>query len=157
LCERCCDRDDTLIRSTSCKLCELRGGALVRTQQHMPNGGNDFVHVICALMDRNTRFLEPRHRRAPFSPPPRKLIPPATNSSSSSCSGSQSDHDYTNKVEPRSPAIIGQSQWKFQTQQQVASSSSSSSTEQFQMKIETHHRRRFFHKIVFDIIQCILQ
>ena len=41
LCERCLDRDDTLIRTTSCKLCELRGGALVEVEAQQPNTGNN--------------------------------------------------------------------------------------------------------------------
>lgn len=99
LCERCLDRDDTLIRTTSCKLCELRGGALVEVEAQQPNTGNnqnnDFVHVICALIHRPTRFLQPRDRRAPFSPPPRRLIP-------TSSPWSNHDHNYGN-VDGTSP------------------------------------------------------
>ncbi|KAL3120823.1 hypothetical protein niasHT_008115 [Heterodera trifolii] len=56
LCERCDDPNDVLIRTASCALCELRSGALMR-KMHCVTQNIGFVHVICALMDPNTRFL----------------------------------------------------------------------------------------------------
>ncbi|CAK5045096.1 unnamed protein product [Meloidogyne enterolobii] len=85
LCERCYNRNDVLIRTTSCRLCELRGGALLECEG-MFGEGSDFVHVICALMDRGTRFLKPENRSAPFSPPPKRLL--TTQSSISERNGS---------------------------------------------------------------------
>uniref|UniRef100_A0A914HNN2 [Histone H3]-trimethyl-L-lysine(9) demethylase n=1 Tax=Globodera rostochiensis TaxID=31243 RepID=A0A914HNN2_GLORO len=60
LCERCNNRNDVLIRSTSCALCELRGGALKRNC-HFDDAADSnvsFVHVICALMDPKARFVQ---------------------------------------------------------------------------------------------------
>uniref|UniRef100_A0A914DJY0 [Histone H3]-trimethyl-L-lysine(9) demethylase n=1 Tax=Acrobeloides nanus TaxID=290746 RepID=A0A914DJY0_9BILA len=70
LCARCQNRDDTLIRSTTCHLCEMRGGALIEAR----NGGDAcFVHVICALMHRRTKFVSPDRRSEPFTYPTVKL------------------------------------------------------------------------------------
>ncbi|KAI1720109.1 jmjC domain, hydroxylase domain-containing protein [Ditylenchus destructor] len=78
LCERCFNRGDITIRAASCKLCELRGGALIESKDC--SGVLSFVHVICAIMDPNTRFLEPWKRHKPFCTPPKRLgIVPADN------------------------------------------------------------------------------
>ncbi|KAI1727721.1 jmjN domain-containing protein [Ditylenchus destructor] len=46
-------RPSITIRAASCKLCELRGGALIESKDCA--GVLSFVHVICAIMDPNTR------------------------------------------------------------------------------------------------------
>uniref|UniRef100_A0A915EWL1 [Histone H3]-trimethyl-L-lysine(9) demethylase n=1 Tax=Ditylenchus dipsaci TaxID=166011 RepID=A0A915EWL1_9BILA len=60
------ENKEAVIRSVSCCLCELRGGALVETTDAV--GVRFFVHVICAIMDSKTTFLEPSKRAKPFFP-----------------------------------------------------------------------------------------
>lgn len=102
LCERCFNRNDVLIRNASCKLCELRGGALVECGSIFSEG-NDFVHVICALLDRGTRFLKPENRCAPFSPPPRRLLSLPTNKEIEICSTSPNILQLDNQEQQQTP------------------------------------------------------
>lgn len=71
-CVRCRRRDDLAVRSTSCHLCELRGGALIPAQ----DSGGDFVHVICALMNRRTIFPDPIALNSAYTRPLLKLQSP---------------------------------------------------------------------------------
>ncbi|GMR36550.1 hypothetical protein PMAYCL1PPCAC_06745 [Pristionchus mayeri] len=69
-CVRCCERDETIIRTASCVLCELRGGALVRA---VLGSTPSYVHVFCALAHRRSFFIDPLHRRdrVYIQPPPK--------------------------------------------------------------------------------------
>lgn len=81
-CPRCRNRTDVEIRTTSCQLCELRGGALIPCQI-----GTDstWAHVACALFNRRAIFdcpnrpgacfVEPSPRQQSETPrmPPRRL------------------------------------------------------------------------------------
>ncbi|GMT14378.1 hypothetical protein PFISCL1PPCAC_5675, partial [Pristionchus fissidentatus] len=59
-CVRCVQKEDIRIRSVTCVLCELRGGAYVRaTVGRSPC----FVHVSCALAHRGSFFLSPLRKR----------------------------------------------------------------------------------------------
>lgn len=67
LCERCRDHDDVTVRMSTCHLCELRGGALLKVVTSA--GERYFVHVVCALMHRRTKFVTPHSRTSPFTYP----------------------------------------------------------------------------------------
>lgn len=67
LCERCRDHDDVTIRMATCRLCELRGGALLKVTSS--DGERHFVHVVCALIHRRTKFVRPDERTSPFTYP----------------------------------------------------------------------------------------
>ncbi|VDK55562.1 unnamed protein product [Anisakis simplex] len=71
-CVRCRRRDDLAVRSTCCHLCELRGGALIPAE----NAGGDFVHVVCALLNRRTIFPNPMTLESAYTRPPMKLNAP---------------------------------------------------------------------------------
>ncbi|KHJ95900.1 JmjC domain protein [Oesophagostomum dentatum] len=69
-CLRCRDRDDVAIRSRSCHLCELRGGALMPCR-----AGADisaFVHTICAIFNRRTVFNDAGSPTCCYTHPPPK-------------------------------------------------------------------------------------
>ncbi|VIO94337.1 Uncharacterized protein BM_BM6641 [Brugia malayi] len=71
-CVRCRQRDDLALRSASCHLCELRGGALIPCE----NSEGEFVHVICALLNRRTVFLDPVKLTSAYTLPPPKFCAP---------------------------------------------------------------------------------
>ncbi|VDN01958.1 unnamed protein product [Thelazia callipaeda] len=71
-CVRCNRQDELLINSASCHLCELRGGALIPAE----NAGEDFVHVICALLNRRTVFLDAEKLTSAYTLPPPKFCAP---------------------------------------------------------------------------------
>ncbi|GMR38438.1 hypothetical protein PMAYCL1PPCAC_08633, partial [Pristionchus mayeri] len=48
-CVRCCEKDELSIRTATCVLCELRGGALVRA---VLGTTPTYVHVVCAIAHR---------------------------------------------------------------------------------------------------------
>ncbi|KAF1765891.1 hypothetical protein GCK72_005844 [Caenorhabditis remanei] len=69
-CPRCRNKTDVEIRTASCQLCQLRGGALIPCQI-----GKDstWVHVICALFNRRAVFNNPDGPSACFvEPSPRQ-------------------------------------------------------------------------------------
>uniref|UniRef100_A0A0N5AWR7 [Histone H3]-trimethyl-L-lysine(9) demethylase n=1 Tax=Syphacia muris TaxID=451379 RepID=A0A0N5AWR7_9BILA len=72
-CARCRYQDDNAIRNTSCNLCELRGGALIPLE----DSGGDFVHVICALLNRRTVFTNAETLASAYTQPLLKLRKPA--------------------------------------------------------------------------------
>lgn len=69
-CVRCCGHNEIRIRTATCALCELRGGALVRaTLGSTPT----FAHVLCVLAHRRSFFLESaEHRNQVYICPPPK-------------------------------------------------------------------------------------
>ncbi|KAH7673144.1 jmjC domain containing protein, partial [Aphelenchoides avenae] len=76
LCERCRDHDDVTVRMATCHLCELRGGALLKVVTSA--GERYFVHVVCALMHRRTKFVTAHSRASPFTYPTALLGQAAT-------------------------------------------------------------------------------
>ncbi|PAV67027.1 hypothetical protein WR25_18374 [Diploscapter pachys] len=66
-CDRCSERNDHLIRSTSCNLCERRGGALIRAENGQDN--ETFVHIVCVILNRQVIHLFARFKEEAMSIP----------------------------------------------------------------------------------------
>lgn len=60
-CSRCFQQSTVSIRMMTCRFCELRGGALVEASDTI--GFRSFVHVICAIVNPEVAFSDPKRRK----------------------------------------------------------------------------------------------